>query len=112
MTTTNNNICSIYLQKDNISHDLELANDVAECIEGASKAYVERYWEKKTGKTEKQAENVLDETKPLKYVINKIEKLKKNKQDDSRIKEILDLVAKRFMHIYYNMLLPQKVVDP
>jgi len=107
-------MCFIYLQENGVTIDLDRkAKDIAESIERTSKKYVEDYWKKKNGRDMDKNEQPTPTPKSLAEELETFDDKKKN--NDSTIKKILDRVAKRNMHIYYNMLLPtisKKVLHP
>ena len=74
-------------------------DDIARYIKEGSKKYVENYWRKKAGEKVKKEDEVTFE--------DLLENFKDMK--NSKIKGILDEVAKKNISTYYNMLLPPKV---
>ena len=75
---------------------------IARRIQDDSKQYVDDYWRRKTGEH-------VDEKKAFKELLENFNRMK---NDPFKIREVLDQVAKQKMHSLYNMLLPQKVLDP
>jgi len=93
----NNKINIIYSQGNDNSRDLE-AQQIADDIQNASKTYVADCW-----RGQKTRQIAVTEMKAC------VARLKKVKHD---IRRLLDEVAKKNMCTYYNMLLPEQVLDP
>jgi len=93
----NNKINIIYSQGNDNRRDLE-AQKIANGIQNESKTYVADCW-----RGQKTRQNAVTEMKAF------VAGLKEDKPD---IRRLLDEVAKKNMCTYYNMLLPEQVLDP